>query len=107
MEDSINLHEFPFSSQVKGIAMRENLKNQLKLENKRLISCQIEDLRPRQDGEPYFDTRLYLYIVDLKNFEIIAVILNKEFEGKYNPANFNKVYNSIGCRKYYCIGLQF
>ena len=60
--------------------------------NKRLLDCQI------------FNTRLclqmYQYIIDLKNFEIIAVIdhfdEDEEIEGYYNPSEFNKIYSCLG-----------
>ena len=67
--------------------------------SKRLISCQIQAFRPIE--------KYYLYIIDLMNFEIIALILNEEIEGHYNPAEFNKVYNSLGCQKYMQIGWRF
>ena len=44
----------------------------------------------------------YIFVVDLKNFEIISIISNygTSNEGYFNPFFFNKIYNGLGVQKY-------
>ena len=45
------------------------------------------------------DEKLYLFVIDLKNFEIISVISNRDYyldDDDFNPFEFNKIYNGLG-----------
>ena len=69
MEDIIKLHESSLPSYIEDYLNKEKYKNSITLINKRLIECKIS----YHESAKNYD----LYIIDLKNFEIIAINLRR------------------------------
>ena len=89
--DILKIDDKPFSKYDGRINLDKFHHGYLEFINKRLAKFVVVN---------YAGDFEYEYVIDLRNFQIVCIILGVEIDLEFNPSYFTKVYNGFGIPKH-------